>query len=435
MPGQSGEGPQLQVALDFLNLNRAMKVAGMAVEAGAHILEAGTPLIKSEGLESVRALRKRFGKTHIVADMKIMDAGKMEVEAAAKAGASSTVVMSAASNATIRECIQAGRNYGIEIAVDMMGEADVAARGRELEQMGASHLGLHTPIDQQMEGLDPLEDLRKLRGAVNIPIAVAGGINSETAPAAVAAGADVVIVGGAVTKAKDPAQAVRDIIEALRTSKPVRSEYFVRADESGIRKVLEQVSTANISDAMHRRGNVPGLTPICLPRPIVGPAVTVRTVPGDFAKPVEAIDAAKEGDVIVIDTGGVAPVVWGELASRSALGKGLAGTIVYGACRDVRDIREMGYPVMACLVSPAAGEPKGLGEINVPIRIAGVPVSPGDWIRGDEDGVIVIPRTQAVAIANRAAGVLEQENRIRAEIEAGGTLASVLELLRWEKTR
>jgi len=431
----SGGGARLQVALDFLNLNRAMRVAEMAVEAGAHIIEAGTPLIKSEGLESVRALRKRFPKIHIVADMKIMDAGKIEVEAAAKAGATSTVVMSAASDATIRECIDAGRNYGIEINVDIMGEPDTAKRGGELERMGASHLGLHTPIDQQMEGLDPLADLRELRSAVKIPIAVAGGINSETAPTVVAAGADVVIVGGAVTKAEDPAAATRDILEAMRTLKPVRTEYFVRVDESGIRKTLEQVSTANISDAMHRTGNIPGFAAVCMARPIVGPAVTVRTVPGDFAKPVEAIDVAEEGDVIVIDAGGVAPAVWGELASHSAQGKGLAGTIVYGACRDVRDIREMGYPVMARLVSPAAAEPKGFGEINVPIRIAGVAIMPGDWIRADEDGVVVIPKARAVESANRAMNVLEQENRIREEIAAGGTLASVLELLRWEKTR
>ena len=97
--------PVLQVALDFLNLNRALKVAEEAVAGGVDWLEAGTPLIKSEGLDSIRELRKKFPRATIVADMKIMDVGRMESEAAAKAGANIVCVLGAASDATIRECV------------------------------------------------------------------------------------------------------------------------------------------------------------------------------------------------------------------------------------------------------------------------------------------------------------------------------------------
>jgi 3-hexulose-6-phosphate synthase/6-phospho-3-hexuloisomerase len=85
-------------------------------------------------------------------------------------------------------------------------------------------------------------------------------------------------------------------------------------------------------------------------------------------------------------------------------------------------------------VTGRAGEPKGLGEINVPITITGVRIAPGDWVVGDDDGVIVLPKVEAVEIANRAMDCLERENRIRAEIDGGKTtLASVMELLKWEK--
>jgi 3-hexulose-6-phosphate synthase/6-phospho-3-hexuloisomerase len=85
------------------------------------------------------------------------------------------------------------------------------------------------------------------------------------------------------------------------------------------------------------------------------------------------------------------------------------------------------------LVTPTAGEPKGFGEIGVPIRIAGVRVAPGDWIIGDDDGVCVIPKDKALEYTNRAMDVLEKENRLREEILQGSTLSQVAYLLRWEK--
>ncbi|HPP12329.1 MAG TPA: orotidine 5'-phosphate decarboxylase, partial [bacterium] len=77
----------LQVALDFVDLPRALKVAGEAVAAGVDLLEAGTPLIKACGLEAVRVLRREFPGTKIVADMKVMDTGRLEADIAFKAGA------------------------------------------------------------------------------------------------------------------------------------------------------------------------------------------------------------------------------------------------------------------------------------------------------------------------------------------------------------
>jgi 3-hexulose-6-phosphate synthase/6-phospho-3-hexuloisomerase len=82
---------------------------------------------------------------------------------------------------------------------------------------------------------------------------------------------------------------------------------------------------------------------------------------------------------------------------------------------------------------PNAGEPRGFGEIGVPIRIGPTRVETGDWLLGDDDGVTVLPQRQAVEYTNRAMDVLEKENRIREEILEGRTLAQVTDLLRWEK--
>jgi 3-hexulose-6-phosphate synthase/6-phospho-3-hexuloisomerase len=269
--------------------------------------------------------------------------------------------------------------------------------------------------------------------AVTIPVAVAGGINSETAAEAVQAGASIVVVGGAITKATDATEATRQIKHAVGHLVSLKSDYFVRASEQSLREQLLRVSSANVSDALHRGGWLPGVESRLPGAKLVGPAVTVRTHPGDWAKPVEAIDHANEGDVIVIDAGGVGPAIWGELATHSALEKKVAGVVIYGAARDLPEIRLTGFPVFSTFVMPSAGEPKGFGEIGVPIRMQGMTVSPGDWIVGDDDGVCVIPREKAVEYTNRAMDVLERENRLRQEIQQGSTLSQVAYLLKWEK--
>lgn len=426
--------PILQLALDFLDLPRALSVAEEAVRGGVDWIEAGTPLIKSEGLEAVRQMKRRWPDHVIVADLKTMDAGRFEMESAAKAGASVAGVLGAASDATIIECIEVARNYGLQIIVDMIEVENIVERARQVEAMGADYVGIHTAIDQQMQGKEPLELIQQVKAAVEIPVSVAGGINSETAARAASAGADIIVVGGAIIKAVDAEIAARQIRQAIDSRQEVETTLYKRATLDNIRAVLETVSTANISDAQHRSGDIPGLKPVFSGIRMAGPAVTVRTYPGDWAKPVEAIDTAREGDVLVIDAGGVGPAVWGELATHSAREKGIAGVLVHGAVRDTPEIRELGFPVFSTVVTPTAGEPKGFGEINIPLRISNVSIQPGDWLVGDDDGVVILPKARAAEIANRAADVFERENRLRQEIQAGSTLSQVAYLRKWEKT-
>lgn len=424
----------LQLALDFLDLPRALSVAEEAVGGGVDWLEAGTPLIKSEGLEAVRSLKRRWPGRVIVADLKTMDAGRFEMESAAKAGARVAGVLGAASDATISECIEVARNYGLEVMVDMIEVPDVVERAKQAEEMGADYIGIHTAIDQQMRGEAPLDLVYRVKEAVSIPVSVAGGINSETAAEAASAGADIIVVGGAIIKAADAEQAAREIRRAVDTRQGVKTTLYKRATADNIRPVLAMVSTANISDAMHRSGDIPGLRPVFPVIKMAGPAVTVRTCPGDWAKPVEAIDRAGDGDVLVIDAGGAGPAVWGELATHSARERGLAGVVIYGALRDAPEIIDLRFPAFSSLVTPTAGEPKGFGEIDVPVTISRIKIYPGDWLVGDDDGLVVIPKAKAAEVANRAMDVLERENRLRKEIQAGSTLSQVAYLQKWEKT-
>ncbi|MHB8781738.1 MAG: 3-hexulose-6-phosphate synthase [Candidatus Geothermincolia bacterium] len=427
--------PILQVALDFVDIERAIQVAEEALAGGADWLEAGTPLIKSEGLNAVRALRQRFPQTTIVADMKTMDAGRAEVEVAAKAGANIIDVLGAASDATIRECVEAANNYGARIVVDMIEVRDPVERARAAEQAGAHYVSIHTAIDVQMRGGDPFERLKVVANSVDIPVAVAGGINSETAAKAIENGASIVIVGGAITKSTDARRAAEEIKQAMLTGKAVATDLFKRVDIDDVRDILKRVSTANISDAMHRTGEMEGIRPIVPGIKLAGPVITVRTFPGDWSKPIQAIDLAQPGDVLVIDVGGSYPAIWGELATHSAIQKGMEGVVIDGAIRDTPEIRALGFAAFSRLISPTAGEPKGFGEINVPITAGGRRVFPGDWAVGDDDGIVIIPKAKVVEVANRAMDVLEKENRMREEIERGSTLSRVGYLEKWDKKR
>ncbi len=426
--------PVLQVALDFMHAKRALQAAKEAVEGGADWIEAGTPLVKSEGVEVVRQLRKAFPDKTIVADIKTMDTGALEVEIAAKAGANVITIMGVTDDATIAEAVKAARRYGAKIMVDLMRVPDKPRRAKELEALGVDYLNLHVSIDEQMIARTPLDELRAVSQASRIPVAVAGGLNSETVAQALEAGASIIIVGGAIIKAEKVAEAARTIKKAMRERKAIPTGLYKKYGEAEVRDAFLKVSTPNIADAMQKRGPMKGIVPrIRHGTKMVGRALTVKTADGDWAKPVEAIDRAKPGDVIVVDAGGGSTAVWGELASHSCQVKGVAGVVIDGAARDIDSILEINFPCFSRHIVPHAGEPKGHGEIGSEIECGGQRVHTGDWIVGDESGVVVVPQEEAVEMANRALDVLERENRVREEIKRGGTLSSVLELEKWEK--
>jgi 3-hexulose-6-phosphate synthase/6-phospho-3-hexuloisomerase len=425
--------PTLQVALDLLNEHRALKIAKNSVEGGADWLEAGTPLIKSEGMDVVRKLKESFPDKTLVADMKTMDTGAFETEMAAKAGADIVCVLAAADNSTIIDALKSAKKYGIKIMADLIGVKDKIKKAKELEKIGVDYLCIHIGIDEQMIGKKPFDLLASIVKNTDIPLAVAGGINSETAASIVNAGASIVIVGGAITKAKDVKKATEQIKKALSEKKSIKTDLFKKYEKTELKKAFSLVSTPNISDAMHKQGAMQNIRPIKLGFHMVGKALTVRTIDGDWAKPIEAIDKAEKGEILVIDVNGGKTAIWGELATLSAKLKGLSGVVIDGAIRDFDDVVKIDFPLFYRHISPNAGEPKGLGEIGAEIVCGNQTVKTGDWVIGDDSGVVIVPKEIAQEIANRALDVKEHENRIREEIKSGSSLGTVVKVRKWEK--
>jgi 3-hexulose-6-phosphate synthase/6-phospho-3-hexuloisomerase len=204
---------KLQVALDLLSINDALKIALKCL--GAHIFEAGTPLIKSEGLKAVTELKKYFPRKTIVADMKTMDAGYLETKMAAKAKADIISILALADDQTIKDAVKAGKDFGIEVSCDLINVKNPIERGKELEELGVDYLSLHLGIDQQKKSKYPYPTLRKLCNEVKIPVSAAGGITDKDVQNVIKAGADIIIVGSFITKSKDPARATRLVLERM----------------------------------------------------------------------------------------------------------------------------------------------------------------------------------------------------------------------------
>ncbi|TRZ88744.1 MAG: bifunctional hexulose-6-phosphate synthase/ribonuclease regulator [Methanosarcinales archaeon] len=421
--------PILQVALDVLEIDRAIQIAKEAVAGGVDWIEAGTPLIKSEGMNAVRQLKAAFPDRVILADMKTIDTGAMEIEMAAKAGADIVILLGSADDSTIQDAVRAARKYGVKLMADLISADDPSNRAVQLVDMGIDYINIHSGIDQQMTGNDPVKDIKEFK--VNVPLAVAGGLDAKSAAKAVVSGARIVIVGGNIVRSSNVTAAAKAIRRSIDIPR-ITEEKETSIDEKTI-ELLKSISTPNISDAMHRKGAMKSIHSICPGTKAVGRAVTVATFEGDWAKTVEAIDMAKEGDVIVIYNGSPHVAPWGELATLSCINRKIAGVVIDGAVRDVDDIRRLNFPVFAVSIVPNAGEPKGFGEINAEIMCGGQTVRPGDYIVGDDNGVVVVPKERGYEIARRAIEVEKNESRIRDEILKGKTLSQVLSLEKWEK--
>ena len=417
--------------MDLLELDRSIQIAKEAVLGGADWIEAGTPLIKSEGMDSVREMKKALPGTKIVADMKTVDTGAMEVEMAAKAGADIVALLAASDNSTVEDALRAARKYGVQIMMDLLTVPDPVGRSRELEELGVDYICVHVGIDQQMTGKDTIDFLKQIVKEVKTPVAAAGGMDAASAADAVASGAAIVIVGGSIVRSANVTESARKIRESIDVAQASTAPKMSLEEE--IVSLLRSVSSSNISDAMHRKGAMRGIHPLIPGKKIVGKAITVQTFAGDWAKPVEAIDLAGPGDVLVIYNGSNSIAPWGGLATLSCKIRGIEGVVVDGAVRDLQEIRPMDYPLFSSDVVPNAGDPKGMGEINSEIVCGGQTVRPGDYIVGDDSGVVVIPKERAYEIARRAKEVEKTENRLFEESSRGKTLSQVVSLQKWEK--
>jgi len=197
--------PIVQISLDLTSLDEALETAAVAVDAGVDWLEAGTPLLLAHGLHAVEKLRARFPDRPIVADLKTMDAGYLETEMMAKAGASLVVVMGRAHEATIRKSVEAGRTFGVKVMGDNLAAGDRVACARWMESLGVDFIVHHIGFDERrlVKGLSPMDELDAVVSAVSVPVQAVGGLTIQQAIACPSHGAPLVVLGAPLVIAAD----------------------------------------------------------------------------------------------------------------------------------------------------------------------------------------------------------------------------------------
>ena len=192
----------VQISLDLTSIPEVLETARLALRSGVDWLEAGTPLIVSEGMNSIRALRAEFPGVPIVADLKAMDGGWLETQMMAKAGATHVVVMERAHSETIKTVVKAGKDFGVKVMGDNLAAEDRVAAAKRLEDLGCDFVIHHIGYDER-RGLaaagkpcpSPLDQLREVVAAVRVPVQAVGGLSIEQAISTPEYGAPLVVLG------------------------------------------------------------------------------------------------------------------------------------------------------------------------------------------------------------------------------------------------
>ena len=193
-----------------------------------------------------------------------------------------------------------------------------------------------------------------------------------------------------------------------------------RADAATI-DALAPIGTATIHEAIGRRGYVgPHITPIQRDARIAGSAVTVLSHPGDNLMIHAAVEVCQADDIpIVANTAPSTHGVFGHLLASSLIARGVRGLVVDAGVRDTSDLREMGFPVWSQHVSCQGTVKASPGSVNVPVVLGGQVVNAGDVVCADDDGVVVVARSEADWALEKSRARLEKEDASRARIAAG----------------
>ena len=205
---------------------------------------------------------------------------------------------------------------------------------------------------------------------------------------------------------------------------------------------LARLDTCAVSDALDRlglRGATIGIRPVWPCPRIAGRAVTVKIKPVGLDQPKQhlgttAIEAAQAQDVIVVDSGGRTDVsAWGGLLSLASKLKGLSGVVVDGACRDVDESREVGFPVYARAVVPVTARGRIMQDsVNEEIQFGGVQVRAGDLVIADGSGVVIIPASRAAEVIADGEKIAGHEAKMAEAIRSGRPVVEVMESLGYE---
>jgi 3-hexulose-6-phosphate synthase len=207
----------LQVALDFISLDDAIRVAKMAIEGGVDIVEVGTPLVKAEGIRGMKQLREVAKDKILLADTKTADAGDVEVEIAKLGNADIMTVLGIMSDSTIKSAVDKAKELGIIVQADLINVDDPVKRAKRLKELGVDIIGLHVGLDVQKErGITVTSLKNEIKQISEFSlVSVAGGLNEKNIVDLLDLPINIYVVGGAITRSSDPLLVTKRLINII----------------------------------------------------------------------------------------------------------------------------------------------------------------------------------------------------------------------------
>lgn len=214
-----------------------------------------------------------------------------------------------------------------------------------------------------------------------------------------------------------------EVVSAMNTAHPERSHKrpivpptIVRGVPRPPAEVVEQFRSAFVPDVSDRVGPLysmdPGIRPLYQPMSrLLGVALTAKLPPGDNLTVQLALALAQPGDVLVVDWRGFTEGCGTGTGSLvPSINQGLQGVVADGAWRDIAELEALDFPIFGRGISPISSPKARAGEVNVPVSCGGVVVHPGDIILGDREGIVVVPRRHAAAVAEAVSDYVANTN-------------------------
>ncbi|MEM0188505.1 MAG: orotidine 5'-phosphate decarboxylase / HUMPS family protein [Saccharolobus sp.] len=212
----------LQIALDFIDINDAIKIVNQVKDSENEIIEIGTPLLKATGIEGIKKIRKIVPDKIVLADTKTADAGDVEVEIAKLGEANIMTVLGIMDNSTISSAVKKARELDILVQADLINVKNTYERARELKELGVDIIGLHVGLDVQKSRGITIANLRDEIAKIsnlNTIISVAGGLNKDKIFELIDLPINIFVVGSAITKSNDPRRTCEELINILKYQK------------------------------------------------------------------------------------------------------------------------------------------------------------------------------------------------------------------------
>lgn len=210
--------PLLQIALDFINIEEAIKVGIEVAKAGAHIIEIGTPLVKTYGFLALEKIRSIADKSMVIADLKTVDATQLEFSAYIEKGIDGVTMLGIVDDEIVQEAVSICREAGVALIADTIYIPNPVDRALKLADIGVDIVALHLGVDvQKKRGLTAKELLREVSEVASSGVLtmVAGGIKPQEVKLFASHGAKIIVIGSAITRSLNPYQATIDALKNL----------------------------------------------------------------------------------------------------------------------------------------------------------------------------------------------------------------------------